>query len=118
MSSSASPKSNQWPKYESGRAEYNNALGVLAANFNYLETWLRYLFSIYVQIPDQARAFVFTKFDNQARIDFLRFCVDGASHPPRVKKSLEYFFTCFDRCATNRNLLLHAQVVPVVNLRS
>jgi hypothetical protein len=102
-----------WPTYDIGRHDYVHTLGALAANFNYLESWLKYLFTIYVTLPPAARGFLFAKLDNAARLELLKHCFENSPHPERFKKALRHFVKGFAACAENRNVLLHAQAVAV-----
>lgn len=106
----------KWPRYEIGPHYYIMALGVLAANFNYLESWLHFIFRLYVKTPDEAKSYLFSRMDNAARLVLLQKCFEASDHSEKVKAALRHFCSGFARCAENRNILMHAQAIPVVEV--
>ena len=115
---SETSKSPSWPKYETGRPDYIYALGVLSANFNDLESWLKMLLGLYVKITPQAASYLIARLDNAGRLDLLTLCFEASPHTERIKAALRYFVKGYATCAENHNILLHSQAIPMVNIRN
>jgi hypothetical protein len=120
MSSDESLKSPHWPMphYNLGPPDFIHALGAVAATFNSLESWLRALFITYTRMPEGAAAALFTRLDNQARIDLLKQCIEATDHSNEIKDALQHLFAGYAVCADNRNILMHAQTATVKFQRS
>ncbi len=117
--SALASRSRKWPKYARGRhPDFIHALGVLADNFNALESALRHLFQRYVTLPRSATEYVFMKLNNAERLEVLTACCEASKHSKRVKSGLRYFVKGFERCAQNRNILMHARTYALFDLQS
>ena len=114
----ASRRSAEWPRYEAGRTDYIFALGVLAANFNRLEGFLRLHFSLHIRVPADAVDHLFAKLDNTDRLKQISLNLTEMPYTSRQKSAVEYFMRGYTICAQNRNILLHAQALPVTEVRS
>jgi hypothetical protein len=101
-------RSTSWPPHEMAPPEYLRALGSIVSNFNGLEIAFLYLFHLYVELPEEAVAYIFHKLDNTARLDIFKRCVDGSGEPKKIISSLHHFVRCFGVCAENRNILMHS----------
>lgn len=114
----SSSRKSRWPRYEIAPRQYIHAIGAVAANFNYLESWLKFLFRIYVDLPAGARQMLFVKQDTMARLNLLSPCFEGSNHEEKFKDALRRFVAGYAACAENRNILMHAQVVPLTSVET
>lgn len=105
--------SPKWPEYYTGLDEQLHALGVVAAVFNRLEHNLLGLFLAYLGFNDGS-TFLFARLrDNRTRIDLLLKYVEFRGETDEIKEAINYFCTCFNSAAENRNILMHSGISNV-----
>lgn len=90
-----------------GTAAQLHAVGAFALYYNDLELALYGFFRRYLPQNRDARAFLYVGLHNRARVDLVRTLL---SQEPiqQLRDGGEHALACFDICAENRNLLLHA----------
>jgi hypothetical protein len=93
--------------YPNSLKEHIHALGVVAANYNSLESTFYSIFCEYFGISDGSAA-LFAQFKNNFRIDTLKVIVSKYETDPKVADAVFHFLKCFTICADNRNILMHS----------
>jgi hypothetical protein len=100
--------SDKWPKYLPDKPSHFHALGVIATTYNFLEYRVLGLLLLYVGFSDMT-TFLFQRLkDNTARLDLLKKAVFTGGETVEIKDAVQHFCTGFDRCAQNRNILMHS----------
>jgi hypothetical protein len=90
-----------------GLADHLHALGVVALNYNALESAFYSLFCDYLGTSPSA-AVLFSQFKNNFRLDAFKVVVSEYEKDPAVIDALGYFAGCYNVCADNRNMLMHS----------
>jgi hypothetical protein len=90
--------------------DHMHALGILIARYNVLEfTLFMFLYYYLNDSKTTAPALIFSRLNNQYRIDILKLYVETEADPA-VKSRVEAFLSAFGTCTENRNFLAHAQI--------
>jgi len=91
---------------ELGSSEHIEAVGALALFYNRLEFSLYLLMKHFVSFDEEARVQLFTTLNNRERVDLILALASGAE--PAARDTITHAMGCYDICAENRNLVLHA----------
>lgn len=93
--------------YPASLTDHIHALGIVAANYNTLESSFYSLFCEYFGISANSAA-LFAQFKNNFRIDTLKVVVEKYEKDPAVADAVFHFLKCYNICADNRNVLMHS----------
>ena len=101
-----------WPKphYEVGQPKHVHALGVVAAQYNGLESSLLALLYDYTGLSAETTQWLFSHTSNNVRLELLKRCVNERESDPYMKNYVLHFADWFDVCSANRNVLMHSIV--------
>ena len=97
------------------RKEYQNhlhAFGVLAHNYNHLESALLGLIAYYARLTRAAALVAFHGLNNKQRQEFLEQLVADREKDPIVQDLLADFVKGYGICPANRNFLMHSATDP------
>ena len=90
-----------------GTFDQIHAVGAFALYYNRLEMGLYAFFQRYVDATHEAHSYLYSTLYNRQRVDFIKVMA-SARETPELAASIHKALRCFDVCAENRNLLLHA----------
>lgn len=109
-------KPTTWPSpsYYVGTDSFVHAIGILSANYNLLEFQLMRLFKVYTINHPIASTLLFNSINNHNRLTIIKIIAPDSSHPLRVRNRVVEFCKGFNGCATNRNILMHSQMIPII----
>jgi hypothetical protein len=97
-------------KYNFDLYQHMHALGVIAANYNRLESGLALLLYMFVgEAMSKAGAYLFPRLSNAERLDLLRQLYTEQITDPDFLDRLEWFVTGYGQCTENRNILMHSE---------
>jgi hypothetical protein len=100
-----------WPLYDSGPSEHIHALGVVSVNYNYLE-WVLWKFHIYYLRADHSvTSLIFQKTPTNVRLQVLGQLAVRTVTDPEMRNHIKHFIKGYDRCANNRGILMHSQLL-------
>jgi hypothetical protein len=97
--------------YSTSLYEHIYALGVVAANYNKLESGLALLIAVLMggaKYP--ASSFLFQKLSNNERLDFLKRLYTAEIKDPDLLDRLDWLVVGYAKCADNRNILMHSEL--------
>jgi hypothetical protein len=89
-----------------------HALGVIAANYNRLESELRLLLDVFMgeqMTAAEAGAYLFERLGNAARMDLLKRLYLAQVGGTDLADRLDWFVSGYGKCAENRNILMHSE---------
>lgn len=105
----SSPAESKWPSYPVGPQTHIHALGVVSINYNGLEIALSSLIREYLGAEDEVHAYIFQALNLHSQLELFRLCIEKEKDKA-VRQRLLDFSHCFQTCAGNRNLLMHANL--------
>jgi hypothetical protein len=98
--------------YNPGLLEHMHALGVIAANYNRLESELRLLLNLFIgdaMYKAHAGNYIFERLSNAQRLDLLKQLYNSAVGGFELAARLDWFVSGYGVCAENRNILMHSE---------
>jgi hypothetical protein len=102
------PWSGAW-KYNPGLYQHMHALGVIAANYNHLESLLGLLIAVFMgDVGETVGPFLFQKLSNSTRLDLLKQLYAAQITDTNFLDRLDWFVAGYGKCAENRNILMHS----------
>ncbi|WP_321490948.1 hypothetical protein [uncultured Hyphomonas sp.] len=90
-----------------GSNETIEAVGALALFYNEVEFSIYALFQFYLQMPSESTSKIFSTLGNRQRSDIIK-AFGQAEQDTQARELVPFAMNCFDICAENRNLILHA----------
>ncbi len=106
------PEPDDWPPHHEGLHGHLHAIGTLIANWNEMESSLRWY--VYVIFPKniQSGQRVSEQLKHEGRENFIKTEM-AAILSNEEKERFEYFFECINIIKENRNAFVHAQYIPI-----
>jgi hypothetical protein len=102
----------EWPPayYAGSAAPHMEALGIISAIYNHLESTLYYLILVYSQLENDVAEPLFLRMSVWQRLKFLQDCSEGRTKDNPMHKHVIHFIKCFEIVAENRNALVHSMI--------
>ena len=102
------PSESEWPPYAIPSKDILVALGVVSVKFNVLEMMLLVLFGVVTAIPESIRSTIFSRLNQEARIELLQVALKARKWPEPVSNRIDQFIAAFNACAASRHVLMHS----------
>jgi hypothetical protein len=99
---------SKWPSYDIGPPDIVHAIGAVSVAFNRLEWAMLQIFDHYMRSDPFVSFNVFEKFNNQSRVELLSQLLAVREPDPMAKEMFSHFLDGFERCAENRNIIMHS----------